>query len=517
MNYKNGSKLDKKISLASPPIPIQPTEITATNSNNNGKYDQPVILRQSHSWSRAILWTIMGVTVFGVIWASVAKIEEAIPAQGKLEPQDAVKAVQAPINGVVKEIYVKDGQHVKKDDLLVKLDPTAAKAQQTSLEKIRATLIKENQFYREVLRNSAFSSVTKPELARLELPREIASLTESRKALVAENQLYQTQLRGDQEGTNLSPEQRARLQIATAELNSRVMANELEVGQLERQFDQNKVQLANAKSRLAVEQRILNQIEVLAVEGGIAQIQYLKQQQEVKTRQSEVDQLIQEQDRLGLKIGQAKQQRKNTLALSQKDLTTQIATNDKKIAEIDSQLNKFIVENEKKLAEVDSQLSQINLNLSYQELRAPTNGTVFDLKPTAPGFVTNSAEPVLKIVPDDGLVAKVFITNKDIGFVKKGMPVDVRIDSFPFSEFGDVKGELVWIGDDALPPEQIRPFYTFPAKIKLKQQSLVINDRKVPLQSGMSVSANIRVRDRTVLSIFTDLFSATTESLKTVR
>jgi HlyD family secretion protein len=205
------------------------------------------------------------------------------------------------------------------------------------------------------------------------------------------------------------------------------------------------------------------------------------------------------------------------VALSQKDLMTQIATNEKQIAEIDSQLNKVIVDNEKKLAEIESQLSQTKLNLSYQELRAPDKGTVFDLKPSAPGFVTNTTEPMLKIVPDDGLVAKVYLTNKDIGFVKEGMPVDVRIDSFPFSEFGDVKGELVWIGSDALPPEQIRQFYSFPAKIRLQKQSLAVKGRPVQLQSGMSVSANIRVRDRTVMSIFTDLFSEKTDSLKTVR
>ena len=131
--------------------------------------------------------------------------------------------------------------------------------------------------------------------------------------------------------------------------------------------------------------------------------------------------------------------------------------------------------------------------------------------------MTNSTEPILKIVPDDALTAKIFITNRDIGFVKEGMIVDVRIDSFPFSEFGDVKGELVWIGSDVLPQDQILNMYTFPAKIRLDRQSIVINGRTVPLQSGMSVSANMKVRNRTVMSIFTDLFTQKVESLKSVR
>ena len=97
------------------------------------------------------------------------------------------------------------------------------------------------------------------------------------------------------------------------------------------------------------------------------------------------------------------------------------------------------------------------------------------------------------------------------------MDVDVRIDSFPFSEFGDVKGKLVSIGKDALPPDQINQYYRFPAKIRLDQQSLSIDGRTVQLQSGMSITANVRVRERSVMSIFTDLFTKNVEGLKFVR
>jgi HlyD family secretion protein len=131
--------------------------------------------------------------------------------------------------------------------------------------------------------------------------------------------------------------------------------------------------------------------------------------------------------------------------------------------------------------------------------------------------VANSTEPVLKIVPEDSLRVEVFIPNKDIGFIKPGMLVDVRIDAFPFSEFGDIKGELESIGSDALPPTQERPYYSFPAKIKLDRQSLLIQGREAPLQSGMSVSVNIKTRKRSIMSIFTDAFNQKIDTLKTVR
>lgn len=509
MNQQNGSKSNQSLAVTSPSQ--QAITSYSKPSKAINKFDQPVILRQSNLWSRAILWTIIGFTSFGIIWACIAKIDQAVPAQGKLEPEGTVKEVKAPVNGVVQQILVGDGQKVKQGETLIKLDPTVAKDQLSSLSKIRETLIKENQFLSLAFNNSG------QELNLDQLPEAIVALTKSRRTLAAETQLYRTQLSGDLQGVNLSPEQQARLQIIKAELNSRVSSNQLEIGQLQKQLEQNKVQLANAKSRLTVEQKIANDLTILNQKGGFSSIQASKQEQEAKTRKAELDQLIQEQERLFLKIGQAEQQLKNTVALSQKDLLTQIATNEKQIAEIDSQLNKVIIENGKKISEIDAQLSQTNQNLNYQDIKAPVAGTVFELKPAASGFVINTTEPLLKIVPDDHLIVKIYLTNKDIGFVKIGMPVDVRIDSFPYSEFGDLKGRLDWIGSDALPPEQSRPFYSFPAKVKLEKQSIVINGRPVVLQSGMSLSTNIRVRQRTVISIFTDLFTEKTESLKTVR
>lgn len=480
-------------------------------------FDSPAILEQSDIWSRSILWGLMGVTTVAVVWASVAHIEEAIPATGKLEPTGTVKVVQAPLGGVVKAIYVEDGQRVKKGARLLELDPTAAKSQLASLQKIRTSLRQENQFYTTVMHGATSSASTATALIDRKLSPELISLTKSRATLNAENQLFRAQLSGVAPGINLNPEQLERLQSNTAELDSRVAAAKLEAEQLTKQLSQTTIKLASTKETLKMNLGILHDIIPLAKDGAISRIQLLKQQQEVQNNSSEIEQLTQEVSRIKLAINQAISKEQNTIALSHKEWLNQMADNNKRIAEIDSQLTKAIVENNKRLAEIDSQISQSNLSLRYEELVAPSNGTVFDLQAHTPGFVANASQAILKIVPDDALTARVFITNKDIGFVKEGMDVDVRIDSFPFSEFGDVKGKLIEIGSDALPPDQIHPYYRFPAKVTLSRQSLLINGRTVTLQSGMSVNANIKVRKRTVMSIFTDLFSKSVESLKFVR
>ena len=226
---------------------------------------------------------------------------------------------------------------------------------------------------------------------------------------------------------------------------------------------------------------------------------------------------MEEEQRLELAIVQAQEQLRNTLVASQEELQDRMAQNANQIADIDSQLTKTILENDKQLQEIESQMAQLQQTLQYQELKAPVSGAVFNLQANLPGYVANTTEPILEIVPTDSLVARVFITNRDIGFVKEGMDVDVRIDSFPYSEFGDVQGTLTHIGSDALPPDEANPYYRFPADITLEDQVIVINGEPIQLQSGMSLSANIKTRPRRVIMIFTDLFVRKIDSLKTGR
>lgn len=531
--------------------------------------DQSVVLKQSPTWSRAIVWTIIGVTVAGITWAWLAKIEQVVSAQGQLKPQETVKEIQAPVNGVVEKVHVKDGDSVKEGDVLVTMDSTASAAELESLKKIRQSSKQENQFYRTLMSQSLDDAEVEKAIIQLKLPTEVAALAINRTALITENQLYRIQLGELGTGATLDAEQSARVEAAQAELKSRAEAARLDFEQLQKQLYQTRVKLADARTQLitdrmslaeikarnqktvaqaqqslAIEEKILKDVEPLAEDGAISILQiekqrqqvydrytalvekqsngsleYDRQQQQMQARLAEIEQLLEEEQRLQLDIAQGKEQLNNTLSLTEKDIRDRMADNQKRIAEIDSQLTKVVVENEKRIAELDSQMSQAQLTLKYQKLRAPVSGTVFDLQ-ASPGFVPppNQAEPLLKIVPDDHLVAEVDVTNQDIGFVRKGMKADVRIDSFPFSEFGDIKGEVIGIGSDALPPDENHRFYRFPTKVKLDKQALVINGDPKPLQSGMSVSVNIKVREsRTVLSLFTELFTNKIESLKEVR
>lgn len=473
-------------------------------------FDRPVVLQQSPMWSRVIIWGIVGVTTLAVAWACVFKIEEAVPATGQLKPQGDVKDVQVPVSGVVREIFVEDGQQVKKGELLLRLNPKATKSELDYLVKTRKALQQENAFYRSQMQGGTLQQQP------TSIPPDMLSLAESRRALGAENRLFRSLLTGTS-GANLTSEEQLRLRSSQQDVAARTAAANLRVGQLRQQLQETKIQLASGKRTLEVNQGILDDITPLAESGALAKVQYLRQLQEVETGQADVDRLQEQIIRLELAIDEGQEEVVTTVAGARNELLQDIATNGKQIADIDSRFTKQIVDNNKQLADIKNQLTQARLTLQYQELKSPVDGKVFDLKAHTPGFVANASEPILKIVPSEFLLAEVYITNKDIGFVKEGLPVDVRIDSFPFSEFGDIQGTLESIGSDALEPTEERPFFHFPAQVKMDAQTLQYQDRLLPLQSGMSISVNIKLRKRTIMSIFTSRFTQQVDRFKGLR
>jgi hemolysin D len=571
------------------------------------EFEQSVVFQQSRTWSRGIVWTILGITSGLILWACFAPLEEAVTVQGKLEPIDKVKDVQVPLAGVVKGVFIKDGDIVAAGQKLLSLESTVSQSTLAALQKNFESITAETNFYHSLL-DQGIDKVQPQALAKINVRPEILALTKSRSALVAENKLYNSELSG-QGIAALTPEQRQRLRSSVDESDTRKSSSQLEVAQIQRQMSENRVrreglvdrlaefqtnissiqsEIASGKESLAttlsqidrqidqnqakigastktlsINQNILTGLRPAGAAGAIARTQIDRQEQEVVNRKSELEQQNQELIRLQLEknrlvstsksetqrqqqriqeqrqlIGQrqseiaqldqehARQQLSatqgaaklsNSNALNRKDLFARIAANDKQIAEIDGQLNKTIVELDRKVADLNGQISQAKMNLKYQDIMAPVGGTIFELKAGTPGFVATSSEPVLKIVPNNKLNAKVFISNKDIGFIKPGMTVDVRIDSFPFSEFGDVKGKIISIGSDALPADQTHQYERFPAIIQLEKQNITIKGKPVTLQSGMSLSANVKTRDRTVMSIFTDLVMKQGDSLKTIR
>lgn len=538
------------------PMPERPVTVEV--------FDRPVILRQSPKWSRAIVWLIMTVAALATAWAFIFQIEEAVPAQGKLEPTGAVKDIQTPVGGVVKEVLVKDGDSVKKGQLLIKMDPKSAQSELVQRKKQLEELQKINQYYQQEMSgrsNTALEAEINPTLTRT---------TKDREELIQENQVLAAMIDPSISVTSFSPAQRARIQerrqlaISNArdpqfdfqKSNDREAQFQAQLDQIQAQQRENLSQqkdqqqrIDSAQATFEFEQDTFVKIKDAFDKGAIAGLQFTRQQDTVQqaesefmSRKSQLNQIKEQYQRLEdqkreiqQRISENQKDRDQSVnrgdigrSSNNSELQNQIAANNQRVAEIEANLTKTIRENEQRIADLKNSISQALLTMQYQELRSPVDGQVFDLQ-VGDNSVANASEPLLKVVPSDNLEAKLFVTNKDIGFLQnnyivrqeknESLPVDIRIDSFPYSEYGDVKGSIAWIGSDALAPNEERPFYHFPVKVKLDAQKLKVrkSDKQLSLQSGMSISASIKVRDRPIISLITDGFTQQLENLKYLR
>ena len=234
------------------------------------------------------------------------------------------------------------------------------------------------------------------------------------------------------------------------------------------------------EQRLNTKSTILSEMTALVEQGGFQRLQYLEQQDQVFEMQTQVNDLAEQRNRLQLQADQIR------------------------------------LQSRKSINQMRNQLQQAEVQLQYQNVIAPVAGVVFDPKARVDG-VLGAGERILSIVPQQGLYAEVFVPNKDIGFVKPGQPAKVRVDAFPFTRYGELPAVVSQIAADALEPNATQNFYRFPVKLKLEQSTLESDGTKIPLKPGMSITTNLKLRDKRVISLISDLLVDQTDSIRSLR
>jgi len=251
--------------------------------------------------------------------------------------------------------------------------------------------------------------------------------------------------------------------------------------ELNRYLSLNDTEQQVLRRNLVLERQILNRLDSLKTSGAAAELQVLQQNNKVREVEGQLQKV-------------------------EVDRYRQIAILQQQIEQLKGEL-----------ADLNSRLTELTVNIRYQDLRSPVDGLVFDLKPKGPGFVAQASEPVMKIVPFSDLQAKIEIDSSDIGFVRVGKPVDISIDSFPSTDFGVLAGTLKSVGSDALPPDERNQIYRFPAIVRLDSQQFKLKSGQIlPLQVGMSLTANIKLRKVSYLQLLLGGFKDKTDALKRI-
>ena len=230
-----------------------------------------------------------------------------------------------------------------------------------------------------------------------------------------------------------------------------------------------------------LEQVIFSQIEPLAKEGAVNRIQIIQQKNKIQTLRSE------------------------------------IAQSQASYREVQAELVKLRQDSLRNLADLDRQLLEVNKAIEYEVLRAPVGGMIFDLKPSSPGYAAQANETLLQVVPLGTLEAKVYLTNRNVGFATSGQKAQIRIDAFPFTQFGSIPGRLKRIGTESHPPDEHLDQPHFPAYVALDKPFLEKDGVRHRVLSGQTVSVNLVVRDKRVISLLTDAVQKAFDSLRRIR
>ena len=397
---------------------------------------------------RIMLWVIMVFLTIALAWACLGRVDVVSAAGGKVEPRGRVKVIQAADYGVVRAIHVVEGQSVVAGQALVDLDPTATHA---DAEQARMALLSADI---DVARSRALVDAAQGRAARFIAPpgADPASVQTQRSFVEAKVNEHITAVAALRQE---SAQRRGDYQMVDAELNK--IAQQLP---------------------LAEEQ--LTGLEKLGA-GGYAP----------KMRVSEV--------------------RERVVGLRQ-DLAIRRAERDKSAAAVlavDQQIAKLDAEFAREALDALTE-AQANHNLRAEELAkatdkasltvltAPEDGVVAQIQVATIGGVVKPADPIMVIVPKGAeLLVNARVLNRDAGFVHEGQMVEVKLDAYPFTRYGVVKGVVEQIGHDAVQDE--KEGLIFPVRVRLFQPWIYISGRQTMLSPGLSATAEIRTGERRII------------------
>jgi len=144
------------------------------------------------------------------------------------------------------------------------------------------------------------------------------------------------------------------------------------------------------------------------------------------------------------------------------------------------------------------ELTKADQRAGLQVIRAPASGTVQQLAVYTEGAVLQPADPILVVVPDGGqLEVEAQVLNRDIGFVRAGQLVTVKLEAFPFTRHGTIQGKLVSVSRDAVQDEKLGPVYV--ARVAVETPAVELREAGMRVGAGMAVTAEIRTDERRVI------------------
>ena len=422
--------------------PAEPFPNRSTPQGEWSESIQAVLEQPPATLPRYLVLAGIGFMSFFSMWSYVGQFQDVATAAGELTPKGETYKIQLSTAGEIEQILVAEGDQVKKGELLLALD---------------ADLIE----------------------------REIERLMHTK--LAAEKEL--TQVRSLI--ANAQPESLAQAAIATAN----IQAQQSSIQQSQVSTQTSEALLQGLQQEMSAQTERLNRISTLEAKGAISQ-EYLfgieqgvrNQQQAISKTQGEINQSVAYTQQMQSELAQ------KTAAAQQAQINSQQSLQRLKIEA--EQL-------EAKLTDTQSLVEQSQAKLAYYEVRSPIDGILSTLEIDNIGEVISTGKTLAEVVPAGmPLMLSAMVPQRDAGLIKIGMDTKIKLDAFPYQDYGTLSGTVVAISPDTKGTPETGTGYQ--VDISLDQDYVTHEQQSVSLQVGQTASAEIIVRQRRIIDWLLD-------------
>jgi adhesin transport system membrane fusion protein len=405
------------------------------------------ILAQTPQGGRLIIWATLILLVIFIVWASFSELEEVTRGEGKVVPSSHVQIVQNLEGGIISEILINVGDKVKKDQLLLKMDPTRFSS---SFEENRVKYLSDKAKAARLKAEATGSALVIPEDVLKERP-DIAE---------RERQLFQTR---------------------RMELGSSSEIKRQQINQRRQELKELEAKLVELNRTYSLLQKEIGMIKPLVNKGAASDVEVLQLERQASQLEGEIDRV-----RHAIPAAQAKLQ-ESEVALRELSL---------------SYRSKSSTESSEVLKELDESASSslaLKDRLDRTAVRSPVDGIVNRVMVKTVGGVVQPGMDLVEIVPMHGnLLIEAKIKPSDIAFLRPGQKATIKFTAYDYTVYGALDAELESVGADSITDDKGNSYFL--VRLRTDKNYLGTAQHPLPIMPGMVTTVDILTGKKTVLS-----------------
>lgn len=402
-----------------------------------------------------VFFTIIGFFLFVIIWASFAKIDELTRGQGKVIPTNKIQTIQSYDGGEIEEILVKNGEHVKIGQPLVRIDTT----------RYQATL-EENQ--EGISQWLAMIERLKIE-SEIDVDKPIPALQYSSE---------EKKIAGDyiESETTLF---RNRVQ----ELKSSVQVLKAQLNQKEQELQEIKAKKDQLEKNLELVQLQRKTIKNLVQSGAKSKVELINIEKEYQLLKGDLTSAELSIPRSKFAITEAE----NKISEKIRGFRT----------EASKEYQRILVELNKAQARKVSDSDRVSKTV----IKSPVDGIIKEVYVNTIGGVVKSGQDLIDIVPNsEVLLVEAKIDPRDIAFINPKQKAIVKITAYDFSIYGGLEGQIVEISADSIIDKDSKEGKSYyKVVVRTKKNYLEKDGEKLPIIPGMIASVDIVTGEKTIM------------------